>query len=982
MTASGTFKIRIAATFTSEPVRPAMELLLDALLIPNRIEFAPFNQVFQELLSPTSSFATNDNGVNVILLRIEDLTGRTNEQDALRRNAHQLIDAFRSGGQRLRVPMILVFCPPSRASLSSFSDLCLCTERELTKELSAIRDLHIIESERLKQCCPVAEYDNPQGHRLGAVPYTQRFYAILGQSLARTVYRLISLPHKVIVLDCDQTLWRGICGEDGPDGIKLDESRRFLQEFMVAQSEAGVLLCICSKNNEADVAEVFAKRSDMPLKPEHIVAWRVNWGPKSENIKSLSRELQLGLDTFIFVDDDPVVCAEVEANCPEVLTVCLPEDQTELVDFFLHHWAFDHLRITDEDRNRTRMYREDGARQELLEKATSLEDFLESLELRCEIAPMESQHLSRVAQLTQRTNQFNATTIRRNESDILQLVNGHTANCLVVHVRDRFGDYGLVGVLIYSARERMLEVDTFLLSCRALGRGVEHRMLSKLGQLAADAGKTHVEVNFVATKRNLPARDFFERTGGAFKQAHEELVVFRYPTEVARHLSHAADAQTPDTIAPSTPPQNGSVGAQGSSRARAAALREIAGELHRTEALLLRLKPAEATRPELGTPYVAPTTETESALIALLEEILSVRPIGVVDDFFELGGDSLLAVSLFVEIKERFGIELLLATLFTAPTVRDLAHLLDGEGQKAEWRHLVPIQPNGSSPPLFCMHAAGGNVLFYRDLSRYLGPAFPVYGVQAREREQTGAYPNRVDEMAADYIQEILQFQTEGPYYLCGSSFGGLLAYEVAQQLKAGGKEIGLLALFDTYGPGYPKRLASSGSSGQRLPRLTARLDNIRSQLRLLTSRGKVQFVKQKAGKAFRLLKRKWLWKKNEFQIRYGQATGRELPKDLQRNHKSIQEALETYLPRPFDGKLTLFRASIQPRGIVPDPLLGWGGLARGGIDLYESPGAHGAMTVDPYAESLAQHLRICLTNTADNGAQKGFETSAMVARV
>ena len=177
---------------------------------------------------------------------------------------------------------------------------------------------------------------------LGCVPYTPVFFTALATMIARRFHALQRAPHKVIVLDCDQTLWGGVCGEDGPQGNLPRRCRRkALQEFMRAQHAAGRLLAVCSKNSEEDVREVFAQRLDMPLRHEHFATWRVNWSPKSENIKSMAKELNLGLDSFIFVDDNPVECAEVEANCPGVLTLQLPENPAEIPQFLKHCWAFD-----------------------------------------------------------------------------------------------------------------------------------------------------------------------------------------------------------------------------------------------------------------------------------------------------------------------------------------------------------------------------------------------------------------------------------------------------------------------------------------------------------------------------------------------------------------------------------------------------------------------------------------------------------------
>jgi len=220
----------------------------------------------------------------------------------------------------------------------------------------------------------------------------------------------------------------------------LDAPRKALQDFMRAQHAAGRLLAVCSKNSEEDVREVFAQRLDMPLRHEHFAAWRVNWTPKSENIKSIAQELNLGLDSFIFVDDNPVECAEVEANCPGVLTLQLPENPAEIPQFLKHCWAFDVLKVTAEDARRGEMYRESRQREELRSKAGSLADFIAGLNLKIQIAPMVSEQLARVSQLTQRTNQFNVTTIRRTEAEMQQLATHATV--LTVTVSARFGDYG------------------------------------------------------------------------------------------------------------------------------------------------------------------------------------------------------------------------------------------------------------------------------------------------------------------------------------------------------------------------------------------------------------------------------------------------------------------------------------------------------------------------------------------------------------
>jgi FkbH-like protein len=233
---------------------------------------------------------------------------------------------------------------------------------------------------------------------------------------------------------------------------------------MRSQMDAGMLLAICSKNNEDDVAEVFRQNKDMPLRPEHFAAKRVNWRPKSENLKGLAKELRLGLDSFIFVDDNPMECAEVEASCSGVLAVQLPEQTDQIPGFLKHLWAFDHLKLTSEDKQRTLLYQQNREREQFQAQALSFSDFLAGLNLQITIESATAEQLPRVAQLTQRTNQFNFTTRRRTEAEIQLLAQDPNSKIITITVSDRFGDYGLVGVVIYSLGPQSVEVDSFLLS--------------------------------------------------------------------------------------------------------------------------------------------------------------------------------------------------------------------------------------------------------------------------------------------------------------------------------------------------------------------------------------------------------------------------------------------------------------------------------------------------------------------------------------
>jgi FkbH-like protein len=369
------------------------------------------------------------------------------------------------------------------------------------------------------------------GDELAHMPFSEEHYASIALAIARKVHALRVPSHKVLVLDCDDTLWRGIVGEDGVNGITLSPGCACLQQFAVKLQAQGVLVCLASKNTERDVLEVLEKRSDMPLKIGHIVAHRINWEPKPRNIVSLARALNLGLDSFVFIDDSPVECAVMRAELPQVVTLQLPPDD-EIESLLYHLWTFDKATVTDEDARRTSMYREDVARQELKESTTDLAEFIASLGLAVDVAPLEDSEWPRAAQLTQRTNQFNFTTVRRTEPEIRALA-GSGSTVLRVKVRDRFGDYGLAGLVIVDEIEDELVVDTLLLSCRVLGRGVEHAVLRRLGEIARQRALRHIHLPYVPTSKNEPARAFSESVAANFRAQEQNRIVYRIPIEDA-----------------------------------------------------------------------------------------------------------------------------------------------------------------------------------------------------------------------------------------------------------------------------------------------------------------------------------------------------------------------------------------------------------------------------------------------------------------
>jgi FkbH-like protein len=680
--------IAVAGTFTTEPLEEPLDYWMRRLGISADIRFASYNQVFQQLLDPSSLMAGNRGGVNVVLIRLDDWRRQSQnpersskplESSQVAKTVDELTMAVRLSAQRSGIPHLVVQCPDAPASRDDkrCETATPATEALLAAGLAELPGVHPVTASELMSLYPVAPYYDAVADAAGHIPFTRPGLVAIATIMARRIHAIRTPARKAIVLDCDQTLWQGICGEDGPDGIRMGESHRAIQEFMVAQHGAGMLLCVCSKNNPQDIRNVFERHPEMPLKSDHIVSWRVNWRNKPENLISLAQELQLDSGSFIFVDDSPQECAEMRDRLAQVLTLQIPAKASEMLPFLQHVWAFDHLNVTEEDRRRTSLYRQDVARQRFEQKSLTYGEFLASLELAVDISPMAAADAPRIAQLMSRTTQFNFTGIRRSESELTQLHASGQLDGFVVRVEDRFGDYGLVGAVLFTMERGTPRVDTFLLSCRALGRGIEHQMMAHLGQTLRAGGARWIDIPFRHTERNHPARCFLVAVAGEFESAGDETVSLRIRSDTAAEVRFRPDEIEPNRSRnrpPSKPQAND--GRNGDSQSDL--LNEIALHQCRVEQIIRDMDAGRvrAPGPQRRTGIIAPQTPIERALAEIWREVLAVDEVGIHDSFFDLGGHSLRVVQVLSRIYERFGIELSMQLFFDAPTIAQQAELV------------------------------------------------------------------------------------------------------------------------------------------------------------------------------------------------------------------------------------------------------------------------------------------------------------------
>lgn len=324
---------------------------------------------------------------------------------------------------------------------------------------------------------------------------------------------------KCIVLDLDNTLWDGVLGEDGISGIRMSgdypgNAFMYFQEGLIQLEKSGVILSVCSKNNEDDVKELWNKNPFVKLTPDHISAYRINWNNKADNIRELAKELNIGLDSMVFIDDNPSERELVKQQLPMVSVPDFPKRPYDLMKFFaeLVKNYFRTYRLTEEDLKKTEQYKANAQRNAEQSKFTDLSDYIKSLDIIIDVIAANEFNIARIAQMTQKTNQFNLTTHRYSESDLNSLL-GKGAEIYCISVKDKFGDSGITGTIIVNKDNNNAEIDTFLLSCRILGKDIESVFINSVLNRLIDKGVKSVRASYIPTLKNKQVMNFYDRIG-------------------------------------------------------------------------------------------------------------------------------------------------------------------------------------------------------------------------------------------------------------------------------------------------------------------------------------------------------------------------------------------------------------------------------------------------------------------------------------
>jgi FkbH-like protein len=381
-----------------------------------------------------------------------------------------------------------------------------------------LKDLFIIDTAALAAWEGIANITQRSVYINNGLLYQPDFFAIIAKHITDQVLAVTGRFKKCLILDLDNTTWGGIIGDDGIENIQigtLGSGKAFteLQKWAKQLKERGIILAICSKNTESVAMEPFEKHPDMVLRLNDIAVFVANWETKVDNIRHIQSILNIGFDSMVFIDDNPFERNIVRSSIPDITVPELPEEPEEYLPFIISQNLFETASISEGDENRTAQYQEEAKRASLQKSFTNEDEFLESLDMVSVVRPFDKFNIPRVAQLTQRSNQFNLRTIRYTEEDTARVSASGDHITLTFTLEDKFGDSGLIAIIILEKGKDALFIDTWLMSCRVLKRGMENFTLNTIAGIARREGFTKVVGEYIPTKKNLMVQDHYRNLG-------------------------------------------------------------------------------------------------------------------------------------------------------------------------------------------------------------------------------------------------------------------------------------------------------------------------------------------------------------------------------------------------------------------------------------------------------------------------------------
>jgi FkbH-like protein len=544
-------RVAILGGYSLYPFRELLEHFCEIEGTPCELWLGDYDNYISEIMDDASGLYSFDPQV-VLVMPSEQrcrYQGRlTDPREAQQAEASQtvssLLDLVGKVHEKSRAEVIVAnFMPPVRHDLGAFRSRTMGSDWVFRKwvnmelGLNAPGYLHICDLEFLAHRHGGLNARDERSWFESKQPCSPSLLVEFAKEVAHLIASLKRSPKKVLALDLDNTLWGGVVADDGLEGIELGdtsprgEAFKAFQKYIVSLKQRGVLLAVASKNDHKKAAEVFEKHPEMVLRMDDVVSFKANWEPKSDNLRQMAAELNLGLDSFVFVDDNPAEIEIVRQFTPEVATILLGPDPAGYVAQIADCRLFEPRSITSEDADRTNQYRAEAQRQNLEASVTDMDSYLESLAMESAISEFTLVDVPRLAQLINKSNQFNLTTRRRTEAEVQALILDQNFTGFCVRLQDRFGDHGLISIVIARHSGKTMAIDTWLMSCRVLKRQVEEEVLNELVRLAGKRGCDRLEGLYLPTPKNDMVRDFYPRMGFTLISENEQCSKFELPLE-------------------------------------------------------------------------------------------------------------------------------------------------------------------------------------------------------------------------------------------------------------------------------------------------------------------------------------------------------------------------------------------------------------------------------------------------------------------
>ncbi|MBE3144291.1 MAG: HAD family hydrolase, partial [Planctomycetes bacterium] len=469
--------IAFVSSYTVDPLADYVQVFSAQNDLAVNSYIAPYGQFNQELLNPQSEFYRASPQITFLLIEAESLLASDaideQTQAALLSRLQGLVDAFLMHSKGILVLNTFPACPswPLQVLPDQRRILIEKLNAGIIERYQSHPRIQILDLDALVAYSGWQNAMSPQMMSMARIPFSEAFLGLLARRIISHIIATLGLARKCLVLDCDNTLWGGIIGEDGLDGIQIGHDspgREYLefQKTILELYEQGVILAINSKNNKDDVMQVLNEHPQMLLREKHFASILVNWDPKPQNMQKIAEQINIGLDAIVFIDDNPAERQMMRQSLPQVETLEMPADPSLFARTLRETGCFTRAYLTEEDKNRGQIYAAQRQRDQFQQSCATLEDFLKSLEMVVSIHLAGKDDIKRVAQLTQRTNQFNLTTRRYTEADIAAMTQNHGWRIYVLGLKDKFGDNGTVGLALVEVQSKQWRVDTFLMSCR------------------------------------------------------------------------------------------------------------------------------------------------------------------------------------------------------------------------------------------------------------------------------------------------------------------------------------------------------------------------------------------------------------------------------------------------------------------------------------------------------------------------------------